>query len=75
MKLKKLMKKLANLPKQPKPLSLKHRKSYSEFVEELLRQGEPSDSSKFERTNVVTYWDEMVINGITGETFTNGENN
>ena len=24
--------------------------------------------------NVVTYLDEMMINGITGETFTNGEN-
>lgn len=28
--------------------------------------------SRFERTNDVTFLDEMVINGITGETFTNG---
>lgn len=31
--------------------------------------------SKFKRTNDVTYWDEISNNGITGETFTNGENN
>ena len=31
--------------------------------------------SKFKSTSVVTYWDEMNINGITGETFINGENN
>lgn len=88
MKLKKLIKKLAKLPKQPKPLSLKYGKSYSKMIEEIYNHLKPIDEnapktmfdataflSKFKRTNVVTYWDEMSINGITGETFTNGENN
>ena len=29
----------------------------------------------FSNKNLVEFWDEMNINGITGETFTNGENN
>lgn len=88
MDIKKLKEKLAKLPKQPKPLSLKYGKSYSKMIEEIYNHRESTDEnatktifdataflSKFKRTNDVTYWDEISNNGITGETFFNGENN
>jgi hypothetical protein len=43
--------------------------------DEKTKKVEFDATAFFANKNLVEFWDEMNINGITGETFTNGENN
>lgn len=44
-------------------------------IDENAKKVDFDTTAFFSNKNLITFWDEMMINGITGETFTNGENN
>lgn len=44
-------------------------------IDENAKKVDFDTTAFFSNKNLVEFWDEMNINGITGETFTNGENN
>ena len=45
------------------------------LIDENANKVDFDTNAFFSNKNLVEFWDEMNINGITGETFTNGENN
>ena len=44
-------------------------------IDENAKKVDFDTTAFFSNKNLIEFWDEMNINGITGETFTNGENN
>ena len=44
-------------------------------IDENAKKVDFDTNAFFSNKNLIEFWDEMNINGITGETFTNGENN